>query len=722
MKKSVLILFLSLFFVSGVSAINPDEIVCSDINTFCAESASLLDVQSAVNSALASSELDVIVFIPQEEVTWVSGTRLSISTGSSKKLRLIGAGISSTIITHFQIDLPVNGMSNLVEVGHFTAYGAPEGLWSNFGFMDYRIRPFNIGDEIYWHDLVIDRYGVNYNLHFEGWHGVVSNVNLTCRDRSGQNPYGITIHGDGKYSNHLNNVGSGNALFIEDSTFNYCGHSISLFCNAYVVFRNNTVNNADSYLDIHGPGYNFCFYGNPSPEDKHGGGGFEIYNNNFYNFQSSWYISPRAGSAGIITGNSFHNGGTYAITLQAQETCTQSINCGEGDGKTYDRVYSYNEGDGCLQMLENWFIWDNICYETIRCNPFIYVKSDCGNPLRENIDYFLRAPNLEQDGFTYTPYQHPHPLRLEDSNYVLPPDTTPPTISNQHPTGNLPAGTTSTTISLTTDENAVCRYSNISGTKYSLMQNIFTTTGETSHSQLIINLQNSTNYNFYIRCNDTFGNYNEDDFEISFSINQNFIPEPIDENLIINGDFELGFNVSGIANYWKIGSDNQIEYTLSQDSGYNGSSQKIEITQEGQWGLFIYQEPNFEINEKYKASFWYKSENEFNFQITNAQHTEVIYISLISPSASWKKVEFEFEYNNAQADMFRFATNNIGTFWIDKVVLEKINEPEKPIKKFINIADIVTLNQMLESYNKYQRDELAIEIFLEMLRKWIILG
>ncbi|MBI4093036.1 MAG: hypothetical protein HY420_03890 [Candidatus Kerfeldbacteria bacterium] len=39
------------------------------------------------------------------------------------------------------------------------------------------------------------------------------------------------------------------------------------------------------------------------------------------------------------------------------------------------------------------------------------------------------------------------------------PDTVPPTISNGQPTGTLPAGTTSTTISVTTNEAATCRYS-----------------------------------------------------------------------------------------------------------------------------------------------------------------------------------------------------------------------------------------------------------------------
>ncbi|MCJ7816956.1 MAG: hypothetical protein MUP55_03815 [Candidatus Aenigmarchaeota archaeon] len=98
------------------------------------------------------------------------------------------------------------------------------------------------------------------------------------------------------------------------------------------------------------------------------------------------------------------------------------------------------------------------------------------------------------------------------------PDTTPPTRSNGSPTGTLPAGTTSVNMNLTTDEPATCRYSTNQGTSYPSMTNTFSTTGGMSHSTLVTGLQNGTNYNYYIRCNDSAGNYNPDDFSISFSV------------------------------------------------------------------------------------------------------------------------------------------------------------------------------------------------------------
>lgn len=95
----------------------------------------------------------------------------------------------------------------------------------------------------------------------------------------------------------------------------------------------------------------------------------------------------------------------------------------------------------------------------------------------------------------------------------------PPLRFNGQPTGSLTAGTTQTTISLNTNESAICRYSTTSGTSYGSMTNTFTTTGSTYHSSSITGLTDGSSYNYYVRCNDTAGNANNDDYTISFSVN-----------------------------------------------------------------------------------------------------------------------------------------------------------------------------------------------------------
>jgi len=97
-------------------------------------------------------------------------------------------------------------------------------------------------------------------------------------------------------------------------------------------------------------------------------------------------------------------------------------------------------------------------------------------------------------------------------------DTTPPVRNNGQPSGTLPAGTTQTTVSLTTNENATCKYSMSPGISYSSMSNAFSTTGGTTHSTLVTGLQNGNIYNYYVKCIDQAGNANTDDYLISFSV------------------------------------------------------------------------------------------------------------------------------------------------------------------------------------------------------------
>lgn len=115
----------------------------------------------------------------------------------------------------------------------------------------------------------------------------------------------------------------------------------------------------------------------------------------------------------------------------------------------------------------------------------------------------------------------------EDSVTILEiPDTTPPTRSNPSPTGELPSGTTETLISLNTDENATCRYSETAGTAYDDMLNTFEATGgETLHITAVIGLADGQNYNYYVRCIDTLSNYNTDDFVIGFSVASAPLPD-----------------------------------------------------------------------------------------------------------------------------------------------------------------------------------------------------
>ncbi|MGC2300811.1 MAG: alpha/beta hydrolase-fold protein, partial [Acidobacteriaceae bacterium] len=98
------------------------------------------------------------------------------------------------------------------------------------------------------------------------------------------------------------------------------------------------------------------------------------------------------------------------------------------------------------------------------------------------------------------------------------PDTTPPVRSNGAPTGSLASGTTTATLALATNEAATCRYSTTAGVAYASMTKTFGGAGTTSQSTTVTGLTNGTTYNYYVRCQDTAGNANPDDYLITFSV------------------------------------------------------------------------------------------------------------------------------------------------------------------------------------------------------------
>ncbi len=97
-------------------------------------------------------------------------------------------------------------------------------------------------------------------------------------------------------------------------------------------------------------------------------------------------------------------------------------------------------------------------------------------------------------------------------------DTTPPLLANGQPSGVLPAGTESVTLSLDTDERAICRFDDLPGTSFAAMPVIFENTDTTTHSHLLTGLESGRSYIRYVRCEDLGGNANTVDFEIVFSI------------------------------------------------------------------------------------------------------------------------------------------------------------------------------------------------------------
>ena len=93
-----------------------------------------------------------------------------------------------------------------------------------------------------------------------------------------------------------------------------------------------------------------------------------------------------------------------------------------------------------------------------------------------------------------------------------------PARSNGSPSGEQSTSTTQVTMSLTTDVNATCKYNadGVSGVVYDSMTNTMSTTGGTSHSQIITGLTSGNSYSRAIRCTDGT-TANDTDYIISWT-------------------------------------------------------------------------------------------------------------------------------------------------------------------------------------------------------------
>ena len=248
-------------------------------------------------------------------------------------------------------------------------------------------------------------------------------------------------------------------------------------------------------------------------------------------------------------------------------------------------------------------VWQNIGLGANWLIPFglaVEPAPTASDPLHYNFvvmdEGYSAVFRLDADGHFLAPTPLARNLNGAPGLHVItvpppaPPDP-PPARSNGHPSGVLPAGTTQTTMGLTTDEAATCRYSTQPGVAYASMTNTFTTTGATTHSTILSGLA-SQSYSFYVRCADALGNANTNDFVIAFSVGSSsattstFVgtesalneggrwdsPGSSADLQKDNGAYATGLNAQARLVTPAVGADQYAEITYDQDPGLAGQS------------------------------------------------------------------------------------------------------------------------------------------------------
>jgi hypothetical protein len=233
-----------------------------------------------------------------------------------------------------------------------------------------------------------------------------------------------------------------------------------------------------------------------------------IYHNTIYGYSDPGMPDPADSSAVMI-----NHQGTFSYRNNiVVDTKNLPFSASTKTPTSHSGNLWYNGGDGNPSALPS---WDSTA---LTSNPLLV--NPAGN------DFTLQSSSSARDvgadvGISRDLFGNPRDSRPDAGAFEYgggsTPDTTPPTRSSGSPTGTLPTGTTTTTVSLATNEAATCKYSNAANTVYASMSGTFTTTGGTSHSKSLTGLSAGT-YNYYVRCQDLAGNSNADDYQINFSI------------------------------------------------------------------------------------------------------------------------------------------------------------------------------------------------------------
>lgn len=453
-KLAIIAVLIGLLAVSGVYSaltvsvtIPSSGIIASDNVT--ALSGSPSDIQAAVNAVAAAG--GGTVHIPAGNFAFnppMNGIGVTIPY-TNVPIAIIGAGIRQTILTETQFsgfstmfDRSWGGqsygaasvrISGISFVGFVYATSLPSGItddWNTQGnkgislsctedfridhcsFQNFASMAIGTNDNTGGSAQLIDR-GVIDHCSFDNPYKALCQPYNATGAYSSIGGYGIIVCGDyyswdlniQDYLGHyyqftvLNSTNAGNPsfpnygevvpqpIYIENNNFSRCRHCVSSTGGGYYVVRYNHFDTPAPYrcVDIHG---------NPGGADQVGGRGLEAYGN-IFNLTNLAYSNGDCAAFGL-------RGGSGVIW-------NNTIIVPNGGGHDNLGMEFGNDTDRSFCQVNHLYWWNNTVerQDGTQISPSTYIT---GVPYVVNVNYFLRAPDMTDDGFTYTPFMYPLPL------------------------------------------------------------------------------------------------------------------------------------------------------------------------------------------------------------------------------------------------------------------------------------------------------------------------
>jgi hypothetical protein len=330
-----------------------------------------------VQAAVTAAKVGQTVVIPAGDCDW-GAKQLTVTAGITLK----GSGRNATILRRTAA-VPVNtylirvdcGNVKQIKVSDMTLVGAnlpkseDRGLGLLYGCVDFVVSNMKFTKFVFAGIEVRGssrQRGVIHDSEF------IDNYNVT----NGSLGYGVVVFGDGTWP--ALELGSQNAVFVEDNYMSGNRHHIASNNGSRYVFRYNYAQATDATKDF-------------SQVDAHGLGGaargsrsYEVYYNKFYAIVSTGRnlagVGIRGGD-GVVYNNTYGPGIAYPVLLLVEAAMSDPAVCG-----TYP-------------------VQDQIRKLVVAESVPNAVFNKCEKSVALNRDYFV------QTKAGYKPYFYPHPLR-----------------------------------------------------------------------------------------------------------------------------------------------------------------------------------------------------------------------------------------------------------------------------------------------------------------------
>lgn len=316
------------------------------------------NIQEAINNVHATG--GGVVHIPKGEFV------LDGDIFVKGNIKLIGAGTDSTILYTKDQSTAIKASGSNIRISGFSL----------------------INDEYKGGNGIIVEECIDFridNLHIEGYsnqaavfvdgsktRGVIDH----CTIKAGYSEdlgYGVVVYRDNLWEEDMR-LGTEFAVFIEDSHFTNCRHSVAGNSGAHYVFRHNEVvqGTIAHAVDAHGP-----------TNVGDGNRCAEIYNNTIKEpmADGAFQAIGIRGGGGVIFNNNIE-GYTYGVMLKLDDRMAASY-------PAYHQVHDL-------------YIWDNLCDGLEDVN--VQENGLAREFIQQDRDFFLYPMN------DYIPYTYPHPL------------------------------------------------------------------------------------------------------------------------------------------------------------------------------------------------------------------------------------------------------------------------------------------------------------------------